>query len=101
MSHTKNINELSTHLFWDVDIASLDINTSKKTIIERVLGYGILNDWNWIVSVYGKDQIKNTALTLKNLDKVTLSFLANLFSIPKENFSCYTKIQSANNFWEY
>ena len=101
MSYTKSINELSTHLFWDVDIASLDIITSKKTIIERVLGYGILNDWNWIVSVYGKDQIKNTALTLKNIDKVTLSFLANLFSIPKENFSCYTKIQSANNFWEY
>ncbi|MBK7818957.1 MAG: hypothetical protein IPJ60_16505 [Sphingobacteriaceae bacterium] len=108
MSHNKTINELSPHLFWDIDVLSLDINSSKRTIIERVIGFGILNDWNWIVSVYGKDQIKETVLTLKNIDKViTLSFLANLLvSLKKishatQKFSQRTTSGNIKSFNEY
>jgi hypothetical protein len=48
------LNNLSPHLFWDVDMNSLDFKKSKKLIIQRVLDYGLIGDWQIIFKTYGK-----------------------------------------------
>jgi ribosomal protein S8 len=104
-SHLKNkslINDLSPHLFWDVDSNNLDIDKSKKLIIRRVLDYGLIGDWKILVKVYGVSEIAKTAITLRDLDKKSASFISLLSKIPKEQFLCYTSKQSMPghlNFW--
>lgn len=77
------ISDLSTHLFWDVDKEKLDFNSSKSFIVQRVLEFGLLSDWQAIVSVYGMEQIKQVALQLRSLDAVSLSFLCAIFNLEK------------------
>lgn len=46
-------------LFWDLDSGTLDMTAHKGTIIERVLNYGTLSDWRWLVSAYGRPSVQN------------------------------------------
>ncbi len=50
-------------LFWDMNVQQLDTTAHAKTIIERVLNYGTLDDWRWLVSVYGTETIRRTLAT--------------------------------------
>jgi hypothetical protein len=101
MNPEKKIEDLSPHLFWDIDRHSLTIEHSSKIIIERVLDYGLKSDWDWIVSVYGTKKIVDTALFSRNLSKTSISFLSRIFNIQKENFACYKNNQLTNNFLNY
>lgn len=101
MEPKNKINELSPHLFWDIDKTTLSPETSRNFIIERVLEYGLISDWNWIVSVYGKEKLLETALQLKNLSKLSANFLATIFDVELEKFACYKNNRSAHNFLNY
>lgn len=102
MGKTKyKIDDLSTHLFWDVDKNALDFEKSKEQIIYKVVEFGLMKDWKIIKEIYGMETIKNISLELRNLDVVTLSFLATTFNIEKSNFRCYKLKQSGPNFWSY
>ncbi len=39
--------DFSPHLFWDVDVESLDLEQHKLYLIRRVMEYGKLNDWQF------------------------------------------------------
>lgn len=79
MGTTKNIiDALSPHLFWDVNRDNLSFVKNKKIIIQRVLEYGLENDWMIISDHYGIKEIAETALCLKELDKKSLSFISML-----------------------
>lgn len=97
----KNINGFSPHLFWDIDKGSADIGRQKSFIIQRVLEYGLINDWRLLKDIYGLEEIKKAALEFRSLDEVTLSFLCSLFNLEKQNFRCYNFRQSAQGFWNY
>lgn len=92
--------DFSQHLFWDVDPKLVDLEKSKKWLIERVLQYGILSDWKKLEGIYGLEEIKSVALTIRSMDEVSLSFLCVLFDLEKENFRCYTNKRSAPDFWK-
>ncbi|MEP7324284.1 MAG: hypothetical protein ABI761_20300 [Saprospiraceae bacterium] len=94
-----NINDLSSHLFWDVDKTKLEWKKNEIQIIEKVLIYGLLEDWKLINLVYGKEVIKNVSMNLRSLDEVTLSFLCTIYKLKKEDFRCYTERLSQTNFW--
>ena len=96
-----NISDFSPHLFWDVDIEKMDMEKSKRTIIHKVLEYGVMKDWELIKMVYGLEEIKNVSIELRDLDDVTLSFLCRLFKLEKNEFRCYTMRQSNRGFWSY
>jgi hypothetical protein len=91
--------DFSDHLFWDVDKTQLDIDLSAAFVIERVLEYGLMKDWNLLKSYYGLDKIKEVSLNIRCLDPVTLSFVSFLFEIPETEFRCYKYTRSAQNFW--
>lgn len=95
------IKDLSVHLFWDVDREKVDIQGSKKLIVQRVLELGTLEDWKVLVQMYGLKEIDEVALRLRSLDDITISFLCTIFNRKKEDFRCYRLRQSAPNFWSY
>jgi len=101
MIKSYSIENLSPHLFWDVDKTTLDFEKSKIQIVYKVLEYGLMSDWNLIKEIYGLDTIKEISLELRILDDVTLSYLSNQFKIDKSNFRCYKLKQSNQNFWSY
>ncbi|TFV97399.1 hypothetical protein E4S40_01715 [Algoriphagus kandeliae] len=92
--------DFSRHLFWDVDIEKVNLEQSKKWLIERVLEYGLLSDWRKIKEIFGLEEIKKIALELRSMDDVTLSFLCLLFDLEPNNFRCYTRKQSIPDFWK-
>jgi hypothetical protein len=101
-SKNKNlVTDLSPHLFWDVDRSRIDWGKNKKFIIQRVLEYGFMNDWHIIYSHYGMDDIAKTAMTIRDLDRKSLSFIALLSKVPKENFLCYISIQLTPRHWNF
>ena len=94
-----NIENFSTHLFWDMDKSKLDFEKSKSQIIYHVVEYGFMSDWLLVQKIYPLEEIKTVVLNLRSLDKVTLSYLAHFFKIDKTKFRCYTSSQSAQSFW--
>lgn len=95
------ITSLSPHIFWDVDVQSVDMEKNGVFVLQRVLQYGILKDWLLLKSIMGVDNIKAFAVQLPTLDDVSISFLSNLYKIDKSEFKCYKNKQSNQNYWSY
>lgn len=95
------IDDLSPHLFWDVDRRQLDVWRHQNFIVERVMTHGVLSDWKGVKNIYGLAKIKEIILTLRNLDDFSIAFLSVIFGLKKEDFRCYTEKQSQPNFWNY
>ena len=92
---------LSPHIFWDVDVESIDVDKNGVFIIQRVLQYGLLQDWLILKSSLGYEKIKSIAVNISTLDDVSISFLSNLLKIEKSEFKCYKNRQSNQNYWNY
>jgi hypothetical protein len=95
------IKNLSNHLFWDIDASDLDTEVHSNQIISRVLRYGLYEDWLILRKYYGLDRIVEAAVSFKNLDKKTASFLSLIADIPKDSFLCYTTKQSIPKHWNF
>ncbi len=99
MNQEITINDFSQHLFWDVDLADFDFEKHKSHLIQKVLEYGLIQDWRLLKQVYGLETIKLVSLNLRSLDAVTLSYLAAIFSIDKTEFRCYKHRQLYPTYW--
>ena len=62
MTNKVKIENLSQHLFWDIDVGKLDFKRDRKFIIQRVLDYGLITDWRIISNYYGISEISKTAI---------------------------------------
>ena len=102
MKNNKHITtyQFSPHLFWDVDQCKVDIHAKSQWIINRVLLYGHLSDWNLLLEIWTFSEIVETAKKMRDLDPLTLNFLSVLSNTPKESFRCYTLLQSSQSFWK-
>lgn len=99
MNQEITINDFSKHLFWDVDLDGFEFEKHKSHLIQKVLEYGFINDWNLLKTIYGLETIKQVSLNLRSLDAVTLSYLSAIFNINKEEFRCYKHRQLFPNLW--
>lgn|SRR5690606_9924170 len=99
MSSKITVQDFSKHLFWDVDLAQFDLDQYPEFMVQRVLEYGLINDWNLLKSYYGMEKIKNSCLKLRTLDAVSLSFVSTIFNIDKKEFRCYKHRQLVKNSW--
>ncbi len=43
--------------FWDVDGLMLDEQKHERLIISRLLNFGRLQDWRWLVHTYGRNRL--------------------------------------------
>ncbi|HBS84984.1 MAG: hypothetical protein A2W91_07095 [Bacteroidetes bacterium GWF2_38_335] len=95
------LDKLSNHLFWDTDRATFDPEKNKKWLINRVMQYGLFNDWLVIYNYYGLDEIVEIAVTIKSLDKKAASFLSCVSDTPRNKFLCFNTKQSATKHWDF
>jgi hypothetical protein len=93
--------ELSREIFWETNYDKIDWDGKAAYVIERVVQYGTLNDWRTILAYYGKERIGKELMQSRYLDPKSLSFISCIFNIPKEQFRCYTLIQSQQIHWNY
>ena len=93
--------DLPHHLFWDIDLNSLDTNKHTRFIIQRVIQRGSLDDWTEIKGYYGLDLIKREILLMRTLDPKTLNFFSIYFDISKEKFRCFSTQQSTPQHFSY
>ena len=92
---------LNKALFWDIDYQEIDFEKHARFVIERVLTRGNLQDWKELKRYYGLNKIKDEALNIRYLDKVTLNFCHTLFNIQKKEFRCYNTEPSIRQLWNY
>lgn len=95
------IGNLDQRFFWDLDMEVIDPEKNKTLIIERVATRGDINDFKLLIEHYGRDEIKEQVQKCGYLDKKTLNWLSIYFDIPPNSFSCYSKIQSNQVFWNF
>lgn len=101
MESKKSIDLLSKHLFWDTEIRNIDIQKNKSFIIQRVLEYGLWNDWKLISQWYGITEIGNIATQFRTLDSKALAFIINITGLSIKNFRCYTTKQLTKTPWSF
>ncbi len=101
IEHNNKIIELRETLFWDVDPGNLHAVRSKSLIIERVLTRGNLQEFKQLIRFYAPEELKDAVIKIGYIDKRTLNFISTYLDIPKEEFLCYRKMQSAPAHWNY
>ncbi|MDR1592378.1 MAG: DUF2333 family protein [Prevotellaceae bacterium] len=93
--------DFSPNLFWDTDIADLDMEKHKKFIVNRVLDYGSWDDWKIIRDYYGLIQVRDIAKDLREMFAKSLSFISTITQTPEDQFRCYKLLQSKDTHWSY
>lgn len=93
--------KLRPSLFWDVNIATIDLQKHQMSIIERVTLRGRWHEFLDLLQYYGKETVQQTLLNIRYLDKVTLSFCSTIFDIPITEFRCYKLAQLNPEHWNY
>lgn len=91
---------LRRELFWDIDYDHLDPEKHKRVIIERVLSYGNLQEFFFILGAYSPQTLKGEIKRLGYLDPKTISFVAGFFNISQKRLKCYTRKQSQEIHWD-
>jgi nicotinamide mononucleotide adenylyltransferase len=72
----------SKYLFWDTPIELIDKEIHKKSIIERVITRGFLEDFYTLVKMYSREEIVEAIKKSRVLDKKTANFCSLYFNIP-------------------
>jgi hypothetical protein len=93
--------QLRKSLFWDINIDTINLQTHRVAVIERITLRGRFQEFKDVIKYYGKEVVKNILLNIRYLDKVTLSFCSTIFDVPKTEFRCYKLAQSNPEHWNY
>ncbi len=93
--------ELRPSLFWDTDVAKIDLQRHRAFVIERITSRGRLEEFREMLKYYGRDTVRDVLLQARYLDKRTLAFCALIFHVPKTAFRCYKLAQSNPEHWNY
>lgn len=95
------IEQLSPHLFWDIDINLLTVDAHFQFITNRILQYGLIQDWRLLHHYFGIHKITEAAKKIRDLDLKSMYFLANLSGSKPQEFICYTSKQSIPKPWNF
>jgi len=101
MNTVNPIYQFSQHLLWDVDRSKLDMEKNSDFIVKKVLEYGLIDDWRFILKYYGIKRIAEIAKTFRELDEKTLFFISFLSDTPAEKFRCYNYQSSQPQHWNF
>ena len=96
-----NIDNFSSHLFWDIDKNTFSFENNKGFIVKRILEYGLLDDWIKLNKFLDIKEITSIAKRFKKLDKRAVSFIATISNTPMKYFKCYTTKQSTPQHWDF
>lgn len=82
------MNDLSDHLFWDVDRSGIDPERHAAWLVRRVLEYGRWRDWQILVAHYGKPELAELAMGLRSLHPRAFAFCCAWFQLSPAAFRC-------------
>ena len=98
--HINILHDLKKNYFWDVDLGKLDVNRSKRLIIERVFTLGEADELMMIIDYYGEDVIIDVIKNLNYIDSKNLNFAVKFFNLPIQSFKCYKRKQLNPLHWD-
>jgi hypothetical protein len=101
MPEIMNNPPISKRVFWDVNHQSLDYQKERLFIIDRVMNYGLWEDFVAVMRYYGKQVVRQEIVRSPYLKKDVLNFLCFYLDLKPSDFSCYTKRQSQEPHWAY
>jgi hypothetical protein len=87
------VQQLSSHLFWDVDAKEMDADAHRSFIIPRVMDRGAQTDVHAVWNRYGAETVKDVLLRAPSLQRKTIFFFANQFNLRPEDFRAYRQSQ--------
>lgn len=76
------------HFFWEYHPEDLDLTQQRHLIIERILEYGDLPAYRWLLKTCSYQQIAEVVRKSRNLSRRTASLWQNLLDIPKKEVLC-------------
>jgi hypothetical protein len=79
-----------SYLFWDTDPSLLDPVIHRRYIIGRVASLGNLQQWNQLLSEYGTEIVREEVKHIRDLDVKTANYLSHYFTIPPDEFACFS-----------
>jgi hypothetical protein len=91
----------SRRIFWDVDYESIDYQKDKLYIIDKVMNFGVWEDFRAMIRFYGKDLVKREIVKVPYLKKDVLNFACFYFGLKPAQFKCYTRRQLQEPHWDF
>ncbi len=93
--------DFSSHLFWDVDLASIDLEKNRKWLVKRVLEKGELPDWKLLKQTYDREELREAVMTMRSLERRALSFACAVLEIDQTKTRCFMNLSSQATHWSY
>lgn len=90
------LDDLSSHIFWDVD--EIYWPEHRAFVVQRVLECGTLRDFQWLKNQLGMNGIVETAKKLRSLDDKALHWIACMTHTPINGFRCYSTKRSLKSY---
>ena len=85
-------------LLWDMDLEKFDLQKNKKIVVQRVIEYGLPEDYNIIFSLYGG--VQGVREIIKQIHHFRypqdVAFVCIAFDLKKEELECYRRQQLRN-----
>jgi hypothetical protein len=82
-------------LLWDMDLGNFDLQKNKKIVVQRVIEYGLPEDYDTIFSLYGG--IQGVREIIKQIHHFRypqdIAFVCIAFDLKKEELECYKRQQ--------
>jgi hypothetical protein len=85
------IKDILIPCLWGASIGTLDINSDKFLIIERILEHGGDKQIQFMMSTYKPEDIIQGIKESSYLSHKTVTYWCLFFNLKKENTKCYTK----------
>ncbi|WP_424316437.1 DUF6922 domain-containing protein [Haloferula sp.] len=82
--------ELSQHLFWDVDRETIDPEIHVAWLAKRVLERGRWADWKWMEAKFGRERLAEVVVNLRSLEPRAFAFCQARFDRAASEFRCST-----------
>lgn len=101
MEATELVSRFSSHLFWDVDTRQIDMDRHARYVIQRVLEYGLWNDWKLVREYYGLDRIVAEVKQMRMLDPVALAYICAITNTKETEYGCYHFLRSNPTLWYF
>lgn len=90
------LENLSPHLFWDVDRHEVDLQEHADFLIRRVMERGRREDVAAIWEYYDHAKIQEALVNAPSLSRKTISFFAHQFSL---NLNAFRAHREASPHW--
>jgi hypothetical protein len=74
--------DLRTEYCWDFNIDKLNVDSSRRLIIERVFALGSVKEILLVIDYYGEAEVKKVLAGLNYIDRKSLNFVSKIFSLP-------------------